>query len=260
MKVALCIPAYDRIHAKFVQCLADMIEYSKTAILERDGERLEVEMETLIVSSSILTESRHRLVAEALTADADYIMFMDADHVFPRDAFCRLWAHNLPVVGVNYSRRCTPTAPTAAKIVTDDADKDHKNLIYTTEGKAMKGEVEEVSHMGLGLVLIDARVFTALQAHAEKNGEETMLPLFEFVRNPNGHGVIGEDVFFFNKLKDAGFVPFLDHGLSWEVGHLSEAIMTCAHANQQKEGWLEREKKTRAKFENKAVELESNGD
>jgi hypothetical protein len=32
----------------------------------------------------MLPESRHRLVAEALAMDADYLLCMDADHTFPR--------------------------------------------------------------------------------------------------------------------------------------------------------------------------------
>src|SRR3546814_13800455 len=59
---------------------------------------------------------------------ADYILWMDSDHVFPAESLCRLWARNVDIVGVNYSRRCSPTAPTAARFVTDDPDQDTDNL------------------------------------------------------------------------------------------------------------------------------------
>lgn len=248
IKIALCIPCYGDPKGKFVQCLTDMIVHTKDAVLSHDGETLDVDIRTFIVSSSILTESRHRLVAEAILWEADFLLFMDADHVFPSDALCRLWARNLPVVGCNYARRCNPTAPTAAKIITDVFEEDHKNLLYTTKEKADAGEVEDVSHLGLGLCLVNAKVFNALQAKAEDDGKDTFLPLFEFVRKEDGSGVMGEDVFFFHKLKDAGFVPFCDHSLSWEVGHLHDHIVFNAHAVNQGDEWLARQKKTSAKF------------
>lgn len=257
MKIALAIPCYGDPRGKFVQCLADMIVHTKDATLtDGDGKKIDVEIQTFIVSSSILTESRHRLVAEAILWDADFILFMDADHVFPADALCRLWSRNLPVVGVNYARRCSPTAPTAAKIVTDDAEQDHKNLVYTTKEKAEAGEVEDVSHLGLGFCLVNAKVFDVLQSRAEERGEDSFLPLFEFTRKDDGTGVIGEDVFFFRKLSDAGFVPFCDHALSWEVGHLADHIVFNAHAVNDEDKWTERNAKVSRKFTEKAEALD----
>jgi len=260
MKIALAIPCYGDPKGKFVQCLADMICFTKDAKLTgADGKALDIEIQTFIVSSSILTESRHRLVAEAVLWGADFMLWMDADHVFPKDALCRLWARNVPVVGVNYARRCDPTAPTAAKIVTDDADQDHKNLVYTTVEMAEANLMEEVSHLGFGLCLINMRVFDLLQHDAEERGEASFLPLFEFVRHPEGAGVIGEDVFFFRKLRDAGITVWCDHGLSWEVGHITDHIVFNAHAVAQQEKWLARCGATSKKFTDRAEELETDG-
>lgn len=257
MKIALCIPCYGDPKGKFVQCLADMIVHTKDAILrDRDGERIDIEIQTFIVASSILTESRHRLVAEAVLWGADYMLWMDADHVFPSDALCRLWSRNVPIVGVNYARRCEPTAPAAAKIVTDDVDEDQKNLVYTTREKADAGEVEEVSHLGFGMCLIDMRVFDVLQKVSEDAGETSFLPLFAFVKNEDGAGVIGEDVFFFRKLRDAGFKVYCDHALSWEVGHITDHIVFNGHAVAQRDAWIARQRKTSAKFLDRAKELE----
>lgn len=258
MKIALAIPCYGDPKGKFVQCLADMIVHTKDANLrDAEGEKIDVEIQTFIVSSSILTESRHRLVAEAVLWGADFLLWMDADHVFPADALCRLWSRNLPVVGVNYARRCDPTAPTAAKIVTDDIEEDVKNLVYTTKELADAGEVEEVSHLGFGLCLIDMRVFDVLQAQAEKEGSGSFLPLFQFTVKDDGIGMIGEDVFFFNKLRNAGFKVWCDHALSWEVGHLHDSIVFNAHAVSQKDRWVEKQKNTAQRFLDQAKALEA---
>lgn len=257
VRVAICIPAYGSVSGKFAQSLANLISYFYRAnIQDENGEQIEREVNTIFVSSSMLTESRHKLVMEALAWKADYLLWMDADHVFPEEALPRLLAHNLPVVGCNYARRCFPTAPTAAKTIVDDEANDHKNLVYTTLEKSQAGEVEEVDHLGFGLCLIDCRLFTHLQVFAESKGEKSMLPLFQFDVKEDGSGIIGEDVYFFRKIRESGIPVYCDHGLSWEVGHIHDYIMTNALAVQHKERWAERTKEMVEKYEQRAKELD----
>ena len=253
MKLAICIPCYGDPKAKFMQSLATMLIHTMGADLrDEKGDKIKLQIEVFIVSSSMLTEGRHKLVAEALVWEADYMLWLDADHVFPHDTFCRLWAHNLPVVGCNYSRRCTPTAPTAAYY---DGEGPAKQL-YTTQELAEQNVVEPCAHLGFGVCLINMTVFDVLQAHADKNGDGNFLPLFKFEPTEDKIGMIGEDVYFFRKLKDAGVTPFVDHGLSWEVGHISEVILTNQHAVMHKDKWAEVRKARGDKFSEKAAELE----
>jgi hypothetical protein len=251
LKIAILIPCHGQPETMFMQSLMNMISHTYEARLtDADGEPIEVQIETFIVGSSILTEGRHELVSLALIWGADYLLWCDADHVFPKDAFCRLWAHNLDIVGANYARRGKPTAPTAAKI---RGALDRDNFVYTTEAKAAAGELEEVDHLGFGFCLMKAGVFDGLQLHAEACGEESMMPLFEMKRNPNGTGIIGEDVFFFRKCRDAGFPVWCDHGLSWEVGHIFKNILTNAHTITQIDAW-ERSRKDVGKRFKRAIE------
>jgi hypothetical protein len=228
LKIALCIPSYGDTKAKFTACLAEMIVHTMSAKIEWAGEIVRPEIKTFIVSSSILPENRNRLVAEAIHWDADYMLWMDADHVFPRDALLILLSHNLPVVGCNYSRRISPTAPTASKEVDGVTE-----LVWTEDGNG----IEEVSHLGLGFCLIDMRLFSVLEQKAIEQGKEHFWPLFEF--KPNGIGFTGEDVGFFKLIREAGIPVYVDHDLSWVVGHISEQILTCAHALKDKAKWLE---------------------
>jgi hypothetical protein len=98
------------------------------------------------------------------------------------------------------------------------------------------------------------RVFDVLQAKAEEEGKDSFLPLFHF--EVEGSHVIGEDVFFFEKLRSAGFKIYCDHGLSWEVGHIHEQVMMNAHANVQEQRWIESQDKARARYDDRADELE----
>jgi hypothetical protein len=227
-----------------------------------------------MVSCSMLTESRHRLVAEALAWEADYMLCLDADHVFPADTLVRLLAHNLPAVGANYPRRFAPTAPTAAIVpphaphgegthpkggggVNPNDDESPRTLLYTTRELAERGLVEPVAHLGFGVLLLDMRIFDALQVRAEAKGDGNFLPLFKFEPTANKVGMIGEDVYFFRKLAECGIRPFVDHRLSWEVGHLFEVVLTNGHALAQKDQWAEHVKHRARKFEAKAEVIEA---
>lgn len=251
MKIAITIPVYGDTKAKFTQSLANMLVYTLQARIEdAEGKPIALEIETFMVSCSMLTESRHRLVAEAIAWGADYMLCLDADHTFPDNALVRLLSHGLPAVGCNYARRFAPTAPTAA--INSGEEDNLRHLLYTTEEKALEGIVEPVAHLGFGVLLLDMRIFDALQDHAEKAGDGNFLPLFKFEPTENKIGMIGEDVFFFRKLAEAGIVPFVDHGLSWEVGHMFEMILTNRHACSQKEQWAEHQAHKADKFKAKA--------
>lgn len=254
IKVAVGIPVHGDPKAKFVQSLTAMIAYTlQSNLKDEKGDDIRVEMETFIVSSSMLTEGRHRIFFEALAWGADYLMFLDSDHVFPHDAFCRLWAHNLPVVGCNYARRDAPTGPTAA--YWDDERGAEMNL-YTTEEKAQAGLVEPCAHLGFGVCLIHMGIINKLHDHAQEAGEKTVMPLFKFTETPGMPRPVGEDVYFFRKLRDAGIEPYVDHGLSWEVGHLFEVILTNAHTVAQRDKFEERRLTRGDKFELRAQKLE----
>jgi len=252
LKVAICIPCYGDPKLKFMQSLANLLNRMHTVELrDEHGEPIRIEVDVIIVSCSDLRQSRHKLVAEATYWGADFMLWLDADHVFPPDAFERLWAHGVAAVGCNYARRCHPTAPTASSI--DDVG--YKSLVYTTEEKAKANDLEEVAHLGFGVCLLDMRIFDVLQARAEERGEKSFLPLFRF--GDDEDGPIGEDVFFFGKVRDAGLKVYVDHGLSWDVGHIHEQVMTNAHANVQRLRWIEKSEATRKRYEDRAQAVEA---
>lgn len=212
--------------------------------IEYQGELVTPEIETFMVSCSLLTESRSRLVVEAINWEADYMLCLDADHVFPRDSLVRLLTHGLLVVGCNYARRADPTSPTASRLKDDGT----KELVWTTQETAERGDLEQVAHLGLGLTLIDMKTFAILEHKALEAGLEHFWPLFRIDPAPDGIASIGEDVLFFQKLRDAGIPVVLDHNLSWDVGHLHEKILTNAHCEIQKNKWAEFEKHKLDKF------------
>lgn len=257
IKLAICIPCYGDTKAKFTLSLSlALINFLNCKIVDEDGNDIPREVDIFMISCSMLTESRTRLVGEALAWGATHLLWLDADHVFPVDTIPRLLAHNLDVVGANYARRATPTAPTACKLVTNDDGEDTKNLIYTTQEKAEAGELEQAAHLGFGVCLMNMRVLDMLQIEADKT-DGNFMPLFEMKANEGKKGMIGEDVFFFAKCREAGAQIWVDHALSWEVGHIGEIILTNQHANNHEARWNEATERTRAKFRKALEEAEA---
>lgn len=258
IRLAICIPVYGDTKAKFTLSLSNaLIHFLNCNMTDHEGNPLEREVDIFMVSCSMLTESRHRLIADALSWGATHLLWLDADHVFPADTIPRLLSHNLDVVGANYARRVTPTAPTAVRIDPSEDDSDVKNLVYTTQEKAYDEEVEEVAHLGFGVCMMNMRVLDLLQVDAEANGDGNFMPLFMFSPIPGKLGMIGEDVFFFGKIRKAGGRIFVDHGLSWHVGHLTDQILTNAHANAHRERWVSKGKELKERLEKQIEEAEA---
>lgn len=230
MKVALLIPYYGDPKARFVACLNDLMIRSMAARFDYQGAPEPIELEAFMISSSKLPESRTRLLGSAMDWGAHFSLWLDADQVFPADALLRLLAHRKPVVAANYARRGWPTAPATLKRGADGK----LDFVRTTREKAEAGELEQVEAPGLGLCLCDMRLFNDLHAHALKEGRKHFWPLFLSAPiDEMGRVFEGEDNYFFRRLAEAGIPVFVDHGLSWEVGHVHEMVLTNEQASAQ---------------------------
>src|SRR3954463_2587994 len=231
MKIAICIPRYGDTKGDFTISLARMIAHSLSAPAPGG-----FEIELFSISSSDLPHSRTELLKDAIQWQARYLLWLDSDHVFPPDALLRLLAHKLPVVGCNQPRRSDPTGPVAVRL-NDEGEMEH---VYTTAALAAAGAVEEVAHVGLAFCLIDMNVLHQVKAHVEKGVGWAHWQPFDRKLLPGTSARMGEDVSFFRELTDAGIRVYVDHGLSWQVGHIHERVLTNADAEAQKDAWLSR--------------------
>ena len=187
---------------------------------EFNGEVMFPQIEIFMRSSSVLPQLRNMLVKDAMAWGANYLLWLDSDQKFPDEALLRLLSLNRRVVGVNYPRRVAPHSPTATGL-------DGK-LIRTTEEAARANEVTPVLSMGFGCCLIDMTIFETLQDHALASGRKGIWPLFAIEMLNDGTDIIGEDVFFFRRLHEAGIAVHLDHALSWTIGHVHQRVLTNA--------------------------------
>lgn len=154
-----------------------------------------------LVSDMILRRScdivsnRTWLVNQALKAGATHILFVDCDMIFPHDVIPKLLAHRKQIVGVEYNKREFPLKgvqePLTDLVVAD------KTALY------------KAKHAGTGLLLIELSIFEKLKG-----------PWFNFGRDSQGALVLGEDVWFCNTARDAGFDTWIDPAI--KVGHMGE--------------------------------------
>lgn len=233
MKIAVCIPRYGDTRGDFTVCLAKMLVHTLSADVMPGTNLMKLEIEIFSVSSSDLPQSRNVLLRRAMEYQADYLFWLDADHVFPPATLLRLLAHGLPVVGCNYARRSNPTGPVAMRL-NSSGNMEH---VWTTAALAKRGVTEEVSHVGLGVCLMDMGIFHQVKAHVEKGvGWDHWNP-FDRHRLPGTTARMGEDASFFQELREAGISIYVDHALSWSVGHIHERVITNADAEADRANW-----------------------
>jgi hypothetical protein len=214
MRLVIAIPVLRQMEADFGVCLAALTMHTV-----RFAPQIDIAIQR--VSSSILAQARTKLWRWAEDNRADYLLFADADQTFPPDALLRLLARNLPAVGANYRARI-------ADIVVSTG--------WALDGTPLKpprpGDgVELVKHLGLGFCLLHVpTIRAALEAQAKTEGRASYYPLFAALpdpdgkRHPNGDDMfLGEDAYFFDKLRAAGVTLHVDHDLSVEIGHLADA-------------------------------------
>jgi len=191
VKVKVGIPARDTVMTGFAHSLAMMTARSAVA---------GIEIGLTTSSGTLIADQRNNLAKATLDEGQDWLLFLDSDMVFPSDALLRLLARNAPIVTCNYSTRRAPAEPVAFKRIGT------LEKLYTEEDST---GVEACAANGMGVALIHRTVF-----------EQTPKPWFNIPYIPSSDGNWGEDVWFCNAARKAGFDVLVDHDLSKQVRHI----------------------------------------
>ena len=143
---------------------------------------------------------RNTLVMKAVHEECTHLVMMDTDQNYPPDTITKLLSHKKDVVAGAVHRRYPPF-----------------DLILYTGGVSTythlpdetcySGDLVEVSATGCGCVLYSMNVFFDIEK-----------PWFETGVNQGGK-VVGEDIGFCIKLKEAGYPIFVDTSI--EIGHVT---------------------------------------
>lgn len=205
MRIAVCLPCRDTVHASFAYDLARMSAYIGATRVPK-GAKLHM----FTSQGTLIVDQRQNLVREALKVEADYVLFIDSDMRFPKDGFDRLLAHRKPIVAANYSTRRLPPQPVSF------ADENCVKRVYTRDAST---GVEKVYATGMGFMLIDTNVFRTMPQ-----------PWFQVGYSTQQQDFFGEDVFFCHQAAKHGFETFIDHDVSKDVRHIGNLEFSYQHA------------------------------
>lgn len=173
--ILIATPTKETVNAGFAYDLAQLLGREKS-------------VKFAISQGTLLCNQRTELVKKMLDAHLfSHILFIDSDMRFPEDTVERLLAHKLDIVGANCVHRGSNKTNTGIK------------------SKGKKG-LEEVDHIGFGVILISMKAFSSI-------------PEPWFATPYDGQKFIGEDIFFCHKAKKQGLKLWVDHDLSLQVKH-----------------------------------------
>lgn len=200
MRIAILIPARGQMEVATAFDLVAMCAYTiKTT---------KHDIDLFTCSGTLIFDQRNNLVKTALEIKADYLLFVDADMRFPKDTLRILMDHDKDIIGVNATTRSEPVKPTAKNMhINEDGSIDWMP-IYSNA----KTGIEKADGIGCGVMLIKRKVV-----------EELEEPYFYFEQLP-GNKLLGEDIYFCVKAKDAGFDTWVDHDLSKYIKHIGQYV------------------------------------
>ncbi len=202
VKIGICIPLYNQLPSVFFK---SFVNFFVNAAQKRPTQ-------LLTVDSTAVDVARNVLVENFLRSDCSHLFFLDSDMVFPPNILDLLLKHDKDIVSALYILRKAHRP----------CYRFFKDGHYHAPEKIELNKLLEVDALGLGCCLIKRSVLEKL------NEEHAGKPLFKMDYR-NRTEVLGEDAFFCELVKKAGFKIFVDTGVL--VGHFGGIIPESAFKN-----------------------------
>jgi hypothetical protein len=192
LRVTVGVPAYDHFKAEMaISLIGALLQFP-------------YELHFTVQRSCYLDVNREKLAEEALAMESDYLVFVDTDLVFRKDAIERLLAHKKDIIGANYYEKRLPLVSTVKPLQPDGS--------IATDGKLIPGTLpDEPFRVGA--------VATGLMAINLKRLTQCMAPPF-FAYGTLGTRFVGEDIAFAQRATTAGLEVWCDPTVS--VLHMGE--------------------------------------
>lgn len=150
-------------------------------------------------ASSMLPHARTWVCQSGIDAGATHLLLLDSDMTYPADLAHRFMAGVDRVggfVAANCPTRRHPIRWTARQLDGEPHDSAATDATWSTVGS-----------VGVAVAMIRAELWSKLER-----------PAFNFAVTPRGW--IGEDIWFCERLKQAGASPVVDNLVSREIGHV----------------------------------------
>ena len=194
MRLAICLPCRDMVHTGFAYDLAHLMGHFCSATKGN-------EVMLLTSFGTLVGDQREGLAEEAVNSGATHLLWLDTDMRFPKDLPTRLAAHDKHVVACNYPTRKSPITSVAFDFMGSKRDR-----VLTREDST---GLEAVAAVGMGAMMVKAEVFTKINK-----------PWFFIPYNPSTGRMMGEDIWFCQRAREAGYEVLIDHETSKEIRHI----------------------------------------
>lgn len=199
VNVLIGTPCTHNWEALFGQAMLAMVAYVFTTPLKEYHINIGWDFQI----GSMIWKAREDICQHAVENGFSHVLFLDSDQTFPPDTLHKLLERDVDVVACNVAIKTTPTSPTARRL-----DKD--NYIHPVFTSKESTGLEEVWRVGTGVMMFKTEVLKKLER-----------PWFTIDWDKrNGHH--GEDWMFCARLEDAGIPLYVDHDLSWLIGHVGQ--------------------------------------
>lgn len=213
IRIGIGIPCPDAVHPDFaIHTLTNIISYTKKKLPD-------VELFIRYQQGVRTDRNRNIILTEFIEQEMDYVLWLDADMVFPPDIIERYLEleklhGEMSVIGCLYFKRSDEHNP-IGYIDSGNPERPFRPLMPQL---IKRGKIYEVTGLGYGGMLVPMKVY-------EKMGEKKWTKYGENFHNPHATtGNLTHDLVFCKDVKEAGFKLFL-HG-SVRPGHIGEKLIT----------------------------------
>lgn len=165
--------------------------------------------------SAVISDNRNYITNQALKAEADWILYLDDDHILLPDTLQKLLAADKDVISALYTQRQPPFRP-----VLMDKELPNGYFVYKHLDPKEKGIIS-VAAAGAGCLLVKTKVIKALQPPYWTLGQI----------HPTSWG---DDLHFCSRVRKAGFEVHCD--LDNPIGHIMTGIVWPTH--HENNGWV----------------------
>lgn len=190
IKLVIAVPTAGMVRSGFAYSLAGMVGKIAGGVPTRPEATITMLMD--MQESSVIHSNREQLAKRAIERGNTHLMFIDDDMQFEPQIAEVLLGRRQPVVAVNYPIKKFPmefvaVAECGRRIVT----------------KKESVGLQECAYTGFGVSLFEVEVF-------KKTPQPWFLPKFV----PEADMYTTEDNPFFERIRQAGFKPYVDHDAS----------------------------------------------
>lgn len=208
MKILIAVPLPESVSNSFYSNLIEIISYTKKHL---PG----LEELSYSTKSGVRTDkNRNVLIDEALENNYDYILWLDADMVYPVDIIVKYFQQPFKIIGCVYFKRKYPYHPVLYVNGTNPI-KPYKMVDPT---KLEPNKIYEVDGLGFGGVMVDTEVYRTMGGDKYMNyGLNYHLP-YETTDQ------LTHDLVWCKKAKEYGYKIFVHTGVY--AGHITERIIT----------------------------------